>query len=220
MSGLAPPGTLSRSRCPGTKGLSPEIKTSCCRIHVEECPKRCSGAWIPRGGSISSQLVATDSVADGRHKDQEPCDTERLVRLRTPLQTSTSTGTSGRGGFEPGRLRPACPPVLSSSCIALGHAQGDSVRSAQNVGTRGGSDPGAGVRSKGGFGASDRARQSCRWRPSRGGCASCWSRCWSICRGSRGVWARRARRHAIRRSEDCSLRLMACSRPMWLIPSI
>ncbi len=51
------------SRCPGTKGCLPEINTSCCRIHVEERPKRCSGAWRFRFitvGSTGHRGGATD----------------------------------------------------------------------------------------------------------------------------------------------------------------
>ena len=101
-------------------------------------------------GSVSAHLVVQVSVVDRLPTDPKLCDMESAGRLRTPLQTSSSKGTSGRGGCEPGRLRPPYPPGLSRSCIALEHAQGHGVRSEQNVGTRGSGDPGAGARGKGG----------------------------------------------------------------------
>jgi len=125
-------------------------------------------------------------------------------------------------GLRPGRLRPTYPPVLSRSCIAVGQVgqtQGDCVRSAQNVRTRGGVDLVAGARSKGGFGDSYSARKSCCWRPSRGGCVSCGSGCWSRYWGSRGVWARSVHRQWSGSARAADYRLMTCSCPMWIIPT-
>jgi hypothetical protein len=101
----------------------------------------------------------------------------------------------------------------------VGQTQGDCVRSAQNVRTRGGVDLVAGARSKGGFGDSYSARKSCCWRPSRGGCVSCGSGCWSRYWGSRGVWARSVHRQWSGSARAADYRLMTCSCPMWIIPT-
>ena len=49
-------------------------------------------------GSVSAHLVAQVSTVDRRPTDPKFCDAESAGRLRTPLQTSTSTGVQRRGG--------------------------------------------------------------------------------------------------------------------------
>jgi len=49
-------------------------------------------------GSASAHLVAQVSAVDRRPTDPKFCDAESAGRLRTPLQTSTSTGAQRRGG--------------------------------------------------------------------------------------------------------------------------
>ena len=167
------------------------IKAVCFLFHVSRVSHTGFVLREDCSGSVSAHLVAQVSVVDRRPTDPKLCDAESAGRLRTPLQTSSSKGTSGRGGCEPGRLRPPYPPGLSRSCIALEHAQGHGVRSAQNVGTRGSGDPGAGALGQGGHRSGGGARPS-------GG--STGRRCGPSCSGSRGGWARSSGRHGTART--------------------
>jgi hypothetical protein len=86
------------TRSPGRKGIFPEIKPVLFCFHVRRClpyqrPVREEGS-----GSVSAHLVAQVGAVDRRPTDPKFCDAESAGRLRTPLQTSTSTGSQRRGG--------------------------------------------------------------------------------------------------------------------------
>ena len=81
------------------KGLFDRNKTSFSfAFYARRCSPHCRPVREDGSGSVSAHLVAQVSAVDRRPTDPKFCDAESAGRLRTPLQTSTSTGAQRRGG--------------------------------------------------------------------------------------------------------------------------
>ena len=81
------------------KGLFDRNKTSFVSpFDVRRCSPHRRPVREDGSGSVSAHLVAQVSTVDRRPTDPKFCDVESAGRLRTPLQTSTSTGAQRRGG--------------------------------------------------------------------------------------------------------------------------
>jgi hypothetical protein len=81
----------------GRKGFSNKSQFCSC-FHDRRCSPHRRPVREDGSGSVSAYLVAQVSAVDRLPTDPKFCDAESAGRLRTPLQTSTSTGAQRRGG--------------------------------------------------------------------------------------------------------------------------